>query len=164
MKRVLEGLVVRPDVMMKEIIDSCGCYAASVAKERLEELGASEHLTSEDCYRIIQLAAFNAMQPRESMKTYRDAIANSFDEATAWYSTIIGTHVACPPPNINTIIQRGELRPDPTIEATDEEVERLNAALIRIFSEQDAVKVWVQVFSFDYLLRNEHILYKEILR
>ena len=63
MSRVLAGLVVYPDNMLLEIIDSRGCYASNEAKEVLRQLGVQYGLTTEDAYRIIQLAAFNVFEP-----------------------------------------------------------------------------------------------------
>jgi adenylosuccinate lyase len=58
---VLNGLVVYPQNLLWEVVETRGTYAASKAKEVLK-LWSKGRLTSEDCYRIVQLASFNAFE------------------------------------------------------------------------------------------------------
>src|SRR3989338_7591743 len=62
MAKVLEGLQVSPDNVIVEIFVFCGGYEAGEAKEFLRHHGAQFGLSTEDAYRIVQMAAFHAFK------------------------------------------------------------------------------------------------------
>ena len=80
MIRLIKNLSVYPDNMLLEIIESRGCYASSEAKYFLKELGVSYGLTSEEAWKIIQLASFNVFEPTEEAKRMRETLPESFTE------------------------------------------------------------------------------------
>jgi len=162
MARVLKGLVVYPDNMLQEIVDSRGCYASSEAKEVLRKLGVQYGLTSEDAYRIIQLAAFNVFEPSEEIKIVRANLPKSLEEV----DVLLPTFQQLPRPepiSIRDIIAKGNLKVSSELEATEEDVKRWNDILKQMFSNPDNLEKWNQIFLPSYLLRNEAKLYQEII-
>jgi adenylosuccinate lyase len=160
--RILQGLVVYPDNMLAEIIDSCDCYAAGEAKEFLRHHGAQHGLPAEDAYRIIQLAAFNAFTPDKEAKEMRQNPPASFAEAEKalllFRHRPVGKAVS-----IHDIIASGDLVVSDQLEATTEVVEQWNRLLSKIFGDTDVRNKWDQIFTPSYLLRGEDTLFKEIL-
>jgi len=163
MSRVLAGLVVYPDNMLLEIIDSRGCYASNEAKEVLRQLGVQYGLTTEDAYRIIQLAAFNVFEPTAEENELRVNPLGSLGEADAWlhkfqYEGWIKSKIS-----IQEIIFKGELKTSSELEVTEDVVQKWNQILKQIFADPENVKKWYQIFLPSYLLRNEAKLYQEII-
>jgi adenylosuccinate lyase len=160
--RVLKGLVVYPENMLLEIAESRGCYASSEAKEVLRELGVGHGLNTEDAYRIVQLAAFNAFEASEEIKDLRNSPPKSFEEADAMllkFQQLQKTEVI----SIKDIIARGELKTSPELEATEKEIKRWNEILKKIFSNPENIERWNRIFQPSYLLKNEAKLFKEII-
>jgi len=67
------------------------------------------------------------------------------------------------PISIQKIIARAELEVSPELEASEEDVQRWDEILRKIFQEQTSIEEFHQIFSVSYLLRNEEKLYQEIL-
>jgi adenylosuccinate lyase len=162
MTRVLKGLVVYPDNMLWEIIESRGCYASSEAKEVLRQLGVQYGLTTEDAYRIIQLAAFNAFEPSDAIKRIRTNLPSSLTEADEALKDM-AWHQEPKPTSIRWIISEGYLKTSPQLDITEGEVQKWNAILKQIFSQADNLEKWNQIFQPSYLLKNEAKLYQEII-
>lgn len=163
MTRVLQGLVVYPDNMLLEIVESRGTYASDEAKELLKKLGEPYGLTVEECYRIIQLAAFNAFEPSDEIEKIRTNVPRSLieaDEALVMLQQITKSN----PTSIRDIIAEGNLKISPQLDITKEEVQKWNRTLKQIFSKPTNLDHWNQIFLPSYLLRNEVKLYQEILR
>jgi len=162
MTRTLEGLAVYPDNMMREIINSRGCYASVEVKKFLAERGISFGLSTEEAYRIVQLAAFNAFSPSEEDEWVRNNLPVSLeqtDEIFSKFQKIPKETVV----SIKEIISHARLKRSPELGATLEEVIRWNGILGQIFQSGSNIKEFNQVFSVPYLLRNEDKLYQEIL-
>lgn len=162
MKKVIEGLMVYPDQMLLEIVESRGCYASSEAKEVLKELGVLFGLSAEESYRIVQLAAFNAFQPDEKIKKIRENPAQSLAEA----DKMLEDFMQMPRReivSIREIISQGILEVSPQLEAKEEDIQRWNQILKEIFSESANKDRWKKIFQPSFLLRNEDKLYQEIL-
>lgn len=162
MARVLKGLVVFPDNMLLEIIDSRGCYASDEAKEVLTELGLSFGLNREEVYRIVQLAAFNAFEPDSEIEKLRMSLPTSLTEIDEAFAKVQKISRPTPIP-IKDIIAEGMLRISPQLEAGEEDVQKWNDILKQIFSDSENRKIWDETFLPSNLLRNEAKLYKEIL-
>lgn len=162
MERVLEGLVVYPDNMLLEIVESRGCYASSEAKELLKEMGLPFGLTSEEAYRIVQLAAFNVFEPRGGVKKFRENLSSSFAEA----DQTLCEFKRLPSPkaiSIQEIIAKAKLKVSSELENSEEDVFRWNGILKQIFRNKENLEHWNVIFLPSYLLRNEGKLYQEIL-
>ncbi len=162
MERVLKNLVVYPDNMILEIIDSRGCYASSEAKEILRKLGVRYGLSTEETYRIIQLAAFNVFEPDIEAEKLRINPLRSLAEADETLSKF-QQFAKQNPPSIEDIIAEGNLRISSQLEASENDVQRWNAILRQVFNDRANRQKWNQIFLPSYLLRNETTLYKEIL-
>jgi adenylosuccinate lyase len=162
MAKVLKGLVVFPDNMLLEIIDSRGCYASDEAKEVLTKLGLSFGLNREEAYRIVQLSAFNAFEPDSEIERLRTSLPTSLTEIDEVFIRV--QKISRPTPiSIKDIIAEGILRVSPQLEATEEDVQKWNEILKKIFSDSGNRKIWDETFLPSNLLRNEAKLYKEIL-
>ncbi len=162
MTRVLKDLVVYPDNMLLEVIESRGCYASSEVKEVLKESGIAFGLTTEDAYRIVQLAAFNAFEPSDGAKKLRENLAGSLVEMNKLFLKSQQVPVSTPV-SIQDIIAKAQLKPSSQLGAEEEDIQRWNEILKRIFSDQENLDRWNQIFLPSYLLRNEARLFQEIL-
>jgi adenylosuccinate lyase len=161
MFKVLDGLVVYPENMLKEIINSRGCYASSVVKEFLREKGVEVGLSTEDTYRIVQLAAFNAFELKQHHEDI-PLLANSFEEAedqlSEAFHSIEYTNIS-----IKEIIANSNLLPSKQLEASFEVIQGWNQALEGIFASDINRQEWEMIFKPSYLLRHEEVLFKQIL-
>ena len=162
MTKVLKGLNVYPDNMMREIVNSRGCYASTEVKKFLAEKGVAFGLSSDEAYRIVQLAAFNAFSPSEEDEWIRNNLPVSLEQADEIFSKFqkIPKETVV---SIKEIISHARLKRSPELGATLEEVIRWNGILVQIFQSGSNIKEFNQVFSIPYLLRNEGILFEEIL-
>ena len=161
MSDVLAGLKVYPDNMLREVMNSRGCYATVEVKKFLVKAGGRYGLTREEVYRIVQLAAFNAFAPKHAF--LRDLLPKSLD-----YADKLVTDFSYLPesnnPSIKEIILQGELKLSEELEASVEDVSRWNAALSLIFRDsRQNVLDFEGLFQPSYLLRNEVFLYQKIL-
>lgn len=151
-RRVLSGLVVYKENMLREIFELKGCYASAPAKEFLKENGFPRSIA----YRIVQLAAFNVFpysrMKREKSYSRADLVALdgfSFSEKEL--------------PSIRSIIAQGELSCSEQLDVSEEEVQEWNDLLREFFSDPETLKEWNNLFKPSYLLRNEKVLYKKVL-
>lgn len=160
MTRILQGLKVYPDNMLLEITDSCGCYAAGEAKEFLRQHGASLGLSTEETYRIVQLAAFNALAPENWQKELRKNPPDSFQKAEYQFihARIMVTRVS-----ISEIIANCRLRASDELEISDDEVKKYNELLRELFKDPHILDQWSTLFNPSNLLEGETKLYQEIL-
>lgn len=156
MAKVLQGLVVYPDNMLAEIIDSRGCYAAGEAKEFLRH----HEIPTEDAYRIVQLASFNAFEPDDWESKLRENLYTSFEEVDRDF---LSSREKRKPTSIQDIIVNNNLVVSDQLDANKEVVEGWNDILHKTFSDINIRKKWYQIFMPSYLLRGEATLYKEIL-
>lgn len=162
MTRVLKGLAVYPDNMLREVIDSRGCYAAGEVKKFLGKKGVPFGLSTEEAYRIVQLAAFNVFEPTAEARQLREnppVSLNQADELLLKFQQMERPK----PASIKDAILKGTLKPSPELEATESDVKRWNDLLRQISQDPANVKEFEQIFSALYLLRNEAKLYQEIL-
>lgn len=159
MTKVLKNLVVYPDNMLLEVMETQGCYASSEAKELLKEMGKEHWTLAEESYRIVQLAAFNVFESRRREFFPNESLAQA-DEQLSWL-------MKNPPTvqwrSIQDIIIKGDLSVSPQLEATKEDVDRWNMILVIIFQQEENRERWGEIFSPSYLLKNENVLYREIL-
>jgi len=162
MTKIISGLTVYTDNMLQEIIDSRGTYASSEAKEFLKEQLCPLGFSHEDIYRLVQLACFNIFEADSSRLGIRSRRHKSFTEA----ETSLKELTAFEPEtktNLEEIIRLGRLRPSNQLEITDDQVNAFNEALNKIFTDLTAPIEWQEIFRPANLLKNEALLYKEIL-
>jgi len=162
MTRVLKDLTVYPDNMMREIINSRGCYASTEVKKFLAEKGVNFGLSAEEAYRIVQLAGFNAFSPSPRDIQIRQRLPISLMEADCVLSTF-RERQSVEQISIEDIITEAKIEVSPELAARLEEVNKWNDILKRIFQDNANLVAFCHNFSISYLLRNEEIIFKEIL-
>ena len=155
--KVLEGLVVYPANMLREICSSGGTYAASKAKTLIAEWLAPHGLDAQVAYRIVQLAASNVFecpQVKELLfRTLNDADSN-FDHTLAIGNRLVSS--------IEDIICGGALRPSRTLDANAMGIAPLNATLQQVFADKAKRTEWASIFHPSYWLRNEAEQFKTV--
>jgi len=162
LNKTLSGLQVYPDNMLEEILQSRGVYASGEVKEFLKENTADYGLSNEDVYRIVQLAAFNVFKPIPERMTIRSKVSSSLAESWELLNSL-GNLPAV------KIISLADIIPNAGLEATDAldietaDVDRYNQALRELFRKDGIKERWSRLFTPEFLLRNEKVLYWEIL-
>lgn len=162
MNKVLKDLAVYPDNMLREVINSRGCYASGEAKKFLTQKGVIFGLSSEEAYRMVQLAAFIAFKPpleAEMLRANPPASLKQANESLLKFQEM----PAVAPRSIKDILFKGGLEVFPELEANEADVKRWNAVLRKIFQGRGNIEEFNQVFSLPHLLRHEAKLYQEIL-
>jgi len=160
MEKVCSGLTVYPDHMLREIVESRGTYASDEAKNFLAKELSKHGIDAEVAYRILQLASFNAFEPKGVWKQIRETVPESFEEAVAMYRHA-KNQPRQPLESIQDIIPQGCLTRSDQLEAGPE-IEDWNALLPRIFDEETRTR-WDELFSIPYLLKNEERIFVEVL-
>jgi adenylosuccinate lyase len=160
---VLSGLVVYPDNMLSEIVETRGCYAAGEAKDFLRQEMPALGLGTEAAYRMVQLAAFNAFEPEPWALLVRANPADSFESA----AKLLDQAERMPPPKrelIREILLKGRLRVSSQLEATEADIAIWNAALDKLFAfDPRKREEFSKLFTPAHLLRNEPFLFEKIL-
>ncbi|HNW71886.1 MAG TPA: lyase family protein [Candidatus Paceibacterota bacterium] len=161
--KVFTNLTVYRGNMLQEIIDSRGVYASSEVKEFLKKhLSEKANLDYEGCYRLVQLACFNAF---DEVNTFdpEDEAPKSFQEA----ESLLCEKRKNPPKSpisIEEIILTGKLRPNSQLQqANQNNVDEYNKILKDLFQDPEIEKKWHEIFKPSFLLKNEAILFKEII-
>ena len=166
MNKIMDGLVVYPDTMMLEIIESRGCYASNEAKESLLELGTPFGLTREEAYRIVQLACFNAFEPKKSMKILRKSPSGSLESAdmTLDYFRLEMHDASDILSSIKDIIPDARLRVSDQLEADQATVDAWNSKLKSIFNPRfpEQWAGWNLIFKPSHILANEAHQFKQV--
>ncbi len=152
MRKVLGGLVVFPNNMLREVINLRGCYVSGHVASFLKENG----FPVEEAYRMVQLAAFNAFEDKETTiqksLEFADSIICGDKKIFRQKST-----------SIREIISQGTLRVSSELGAAEKKIEEWNSLLKKLFANQDILNSWNQIFKPSHSLRNEKYLYQEIL-
>lgn len=166
MNRVLSGLVIYPENMLIEIYNTRGCYASSEAKEVLKKLGVKHELSADECYRIVQLAAFNVFEPSREIKDIQAVPPRSLNEAEKLFHQfpeIIESNSFLKE-TIQILIPHGKLRYTEQLDINEKKIQRWNNILCTIFSNMENLKQWNIIFLPSFLLRNEDTLFKNMLK
>lgn len=163
MTRVLGGMVVYPDAMLRELVDSRGTYAAEEAKVFLAEELAKEGVVAEVAYRIVQYAAWNALSPKGAWVKLRDEIAENLDEAedALEEARFAGANETLT--TIEGIIGQGELVWTDELAATSTTVLAWNQILKRLFARTGVGNRWEKIFRMDFLLAGERTLFEHFI-
>lgn len=160
---VIRGLKVYPDNMLQEIYELRGAYASSEAKEFLKEHLAPIGLDYEDVYRIIQIACFNVFEPSGERLKSREIISQSLNESG--FALRIASEM--PPEvivSIEEFIPAANLRLSEALDVDQITIDIYNEGLDKLFSDVKLLEKWKELFKPEFLLRNENILYKKIIR
>jgi adenylosuccinate lyase len=168
MTKVISGLVVYPDNMYIEIIESRETYASSKAKELLVELAIDTEgntlLNREGCYRIVQLACFNAFEPTARLQVVRDNIPQDLKTADVQLNVI----TLCEGrqykylTGIGYIISNNVLKVSNNLDIDQDTVNRWNRILEGIFRVKENMDRWNSIFQPSTILANEAHIFKEV--
>jgi adenylosuccinate lyase len=158
MNKIIRGLEVFPDVMIREIIDSRTTYASDEAKDFLAEKLSERGFEAEDAYRIVQLASFLAFRPSNEWLGIRIQRPMSLEDA----GQILERAEKLPQTfvSMKSIIERGYLYPEESLDANEEIVARWNWGLQDLFSIPNVRGAWDNLFTPSHLLKYEHTLYE----
>jgi len=167
---VIIGIKVYPDNMLKEIYESRGVYASSEVKEFLKKHLASSGLEYEDIYRIVQLACFKVFEPSRERMEIRTKVASSFEESSELLQKtaklLPKETTIC---SIEIFIPAAMLYVSEDLDISEEQVKKYNNALAELFKDksgrykQEVMEEWHKLFTPEFLLKNENVLYQEIL-
>ena len=160
---MINGLVVYPDQMLAEIIASRGTYASNTAKEFLTEISLKHDLDREACYRIVQLACFNAFEPSRLFRSLRTNPPCSLTEANVALWDMC-SEPAVSPRSIQNIIKQGELTVNDELAADTKTVSVWNNKLRLIFDSADrgSNDRWNEIFKPSHILANEAHLFEQV--
>lgn len=160
MDKVCSGLRVYPDNMMKEIINSRGCYASEEAKDFLKECGSKYGLAHEDAYRIVQLASFMVHGVDMFRQSLRCKLPNSAKSAQSQMDKL-REHERHQDnyDSIESVISQARLQKVADFDYSDEEIALWNKILKKIFKVKKNQKQWAKLFTIKYQLRGEKDLF-----
>ena len=161
MTKVITGLVVYPDNMMREIIDSRGTYASNEAKEFLVKHGSPVGIGREDAYRIVQLASFNAFwrgrhEPPANFKESDTLFQKFNDDARQTYNPRRGD-------SIEIIISNAALQYSDELDAMPDVIDEWKKKLMNLFIPNERLKKdWHALFLPSHALKREAFLFTEV--
>ncbi len=165
MIKVLQGLTVYPDNMLREIIDSHGTYVSNEAKEFLASVGETVGISREDAYRIIQLASFIAFAPTNESLVCRNA---KFSSNTGNLNELLGTLLVEKKKRISIreIVMCSTLVRCDELDADLETIVRWKQSLVNLFISGDRApdmrQRWSKLFDPDRIFERESILFEKI--
>jgi len=179
MKKVLSGLTVYPDNMLQEVIEARGTYAASEVTEFLKANLSDSGLSYEDVYRLVQLACFNVFESSPLKLSIRGCPAESLLEAANQLKALSqqrdgrSRYKKEPMISLEDFIPKGELRVSEELDISPENVTLYNGCLKDLFpaagdpeserERREILAAWHQIFTPEFLLRHEAVLYWHIL-
>ncbi|MFH1608786.1 MAG: lyase family protein [Patescibacteria group bacterium] len=162
MQKIFSNLTVYRDNMLQEIVDARGTYASSEAKEFLKKhLSGKVGLGYEDCYRLVQLACFNVFEEVNVIDP-ENKIPIDLKAADFWLD-LQRKRSKKEVISIETIIPAGQLRVSSQLVTTSDDVTHYNELLKELFKEEKLLEEWHELFKPSFLLKNEEILFREIL-
>lgn len=159
---VISNLKVYPDNMLEEVYLSRGVYASSEVKEFLKVRLAEFNFGYEDAYRIVQLACFNVFEVEAARLAIRNHVPDSLEDAEsqlAAFSRLKAPKII----SIESFIPLANLRVSESLEADQATVDEYNRVLKLVFSQQSDFDTWGLLFNPSFLLKNEEVLFKNIL-
>ena len=159
--KIMEDFQVYPDNMMQDIIDTRGTWAAGPAKEFLREKLVEHNITTEDAYRIVQLASFIAFEPHGKAVDLRLNQFGSLTQAGEILEDMEmdGKSAATP---IKEIIARGKLKLVSALDISPEQIDEWNRILEVFFDDDSKRDAWNKVFSLNTRLEDEKHLFKQV--
>ncbi len=159
--KVVDGLVIYQDNMLREIVASRGTYATTKAKGLLADWLAPHGIGADTAYRIVQAAS------SEVFGYGRIPMANRHPKSlldTDELLIIIRSSCALPEnmTSIADIIQCG-IEPNPSLGVDAKTAKRWNRKLKLVFAKKENQAAWKEIFKPSYWLRNEARQFKNIL-
>lgn len=161
MTKILSGLVIYKDNMLREIINSRGTYASTEAMDFIMRHGG-KNVNHEIAYRIVQLASFNAFEPTLTEKNIRRKEFSGWKDAEEAMHMLKAQEETAPPKSIKEILAEGLLHGTDELEVSLADEEKWDEILRHIFSKEQARKEWEDIFTLQNLLKNEEALFDKI--
>jgi hypothetical protein len=131
------------------------------------EFGAPYNITADDAYRIVQVAAFNILEPGDAADFFREQRIKSLQHADEALLVLGGDDDI--PESIQIFIPKAALRVPRELElGNDNEtaecrLARWNQALTAMFADTSNLERWNSIFTVRHQLRNEYVIYEEVL-
>jgi len=162
--KVMNGLNVYVDNLTREIVEMRGTYAGSKAKEMLAEWLEGK-LDAETVYRIVQLAGFNAFEPKRAAWFARTNGAPQSLDGTddLLFSMDVVESPPVPHRHFRDIIRHGTLEVSPVLDISEETVASWNKTLKELFSDQTKWDEWGEIFNPSYWLKHEQDQFDRVL-
>jgi adenylosuccinate lyase len=163
--KVIKNIDVHLDNMIRTIIHSCGTYASDDAKNFLAKEFAKRALPAEDAYRVVQLAAYNAADTKAYWgKHVKETSPQTMKQMQMVYEEQRYPSERVHTRNIEDIIAEASLEYSEQSPLSREEVQELNTTLRSVFfGAHDILDEWHNLFTIEYQLMHEHVLYEKIL-
>lgn len=165
--KVIEGLNVYPDVMMREIAMSAGTYASNAAKTFLAEHGAEFGIGPDDAYGIVRLASHITFEPNGAESTVRQSSLASLEFADNMYAEfekylrVVATSI---PESIEVIIATGSLHTREDIGVSAETAGTWADKLTALFESVKLADEWQALFAPSRGMRNEAHAFKQVFK
>ena len=163
MNRVLDGLVVYPATMLREIIASCGTYASDEAKNFLAEQLSRRGIEADVAYRIVQHASFCAFELSARGSSLFPEAFQSLEQANAAMTHLSQETSFQLHTTIKELIASGTLCCVHGQSVSDNTLLQWNILLQEIFSDSAIMGEWEKNFSVQHLLKQEEYLFTAIL-
>ena len=176
--KVMNGLQVYPDHMMQDVADTHGTWAGGAAKEFLRSKLVKFGITSEESYRIVQLASFSVSQPDGISAAVRANPPTSLVQADKYLNAFSEMGRDEGGLSIKNVIAGARLQVVPGQGITKAQVKKWNRALKKLFPPELPISPslmlrisapppiygeWDEIFSIQNRLKNEDHLYEHIL-
>jgi adenylosuccinate lyase len=164
MEKVLRGLRIYPRNMMRQIIASKKTYGSEAAKEFLISHGQSYGFGARnDIYDLVKLAAVVVLEDDliedhqlgeiVNAKQTAEIVLSALQEDLAQGDDLI---------DLEIIIRNASLRTSPTLDISQETVDRWNQALREMFSNQEIARQWPACFDLAIALEGEKFIEKRL--
>lgn len=164
MHRVLEGLVVFPANMFREIVESRGLYGSEAAKEFLAHNGEKFGLRREDAYGIVRLASEIVFAPSDAEARANKTVFCSRGRAKQeflLYRQAYGDYNVL---DLASVIETGSLCVVENKGVSKDEVARWNLALKEMFKGQIIRDAWARCFDIEIAAEGELFIFDELKR
>ena len=158
--RLVDGMMVYPQTMRQEIVASRGTYAADEAKNFLAKHLGAQGIPAKTAYGILQLACFD-----EFAAAFAEvAPPRSLEEAQGLFDLLLVLPIChTSPQSIEFRIRDARLEVNPKLAADANTVAEWNALLRTTFTKPGVREAWKNLFTFEYLLRQEQSLFERLL-
>lgn len=164
--KVIDGLNVYPDQMMREIVASAGTYASNAAKTFLAERGKEFGITSKDAYGIVRLASHIAFAPSLAELKIRNVFRTGVEDADGDLALLLKDHreLSTVIVSIEDIIMGNSLHAMEDIGVNSETSERWNLQIFNMFASENIRNEWHALFKPSRGMKNEAHSFRQVFK